>query len=186
MVALLRLVETCITDAETFDNRKRWVMAGSYFCFCYVVSLRSPEGLMTELEGLAGYCYASEDFVIIPLKGQVKGENHSCQRLLHSVKTTDFGIEVRAWVRRLMAAHTIRGRASGPAFVDPTSNTQSTTSDLHDLFLELLVDLFDSHRRLFGVDIESSVDVMHKYHVFRSFRRGFESRAVAKRVDEAD
>ena len=61
-----------------------------------------------------------------------------------------------------------------------------TTSDMNDLFHELLLELFDSHRRLFGVDIESSADVTDKFHVFRSFRRGSESRAVAKRVDESD
>ena len=188
MVALLCLVEARITDAGTLEKRERWVMVGAYFYFCYVkVSLRSPGGLMTDLEGLTRYCNTSEDFVIIPLKGQEKGENHTRQHLLHSVNFTDSGIKVRAWMPRLMAVHTIRGRTSGPAFIDhPTSNTQSTTSDMNDLFHELLVDLFDSHRHLFGVDIESSVDVMHKYHVFRSFRRGSQSRAVAKRVDEAD
>ena len=186
MVALLRQVEARITDSETLEDRERWVMAGAYFCFCFVVSLRSPEGLMTDLEGLIHHSNASEDFVIIPLKGQVKGESHTRQHLLHSVNSTDSGIKVRVWLRRLMTVHSIRGRTVGPAFVDPISNTQSTTSDMNDLFHELLVELFDSHRQLFGVDIDSSVDVTDKYHVFRSFRRGSESRAVAKRIDEAD
>jgi hypothetical protein len=57
---------------------------------------------------------------------------------------------------------------------------------MNDWFVELLVELFESHRSLFGIDIESSVDVSERYNVFRSFRRGSESRAVAKRVDEAD
>lgn len=180
MVELLRLAESRIRDAEHFEDRERWVMAGCYFCFCFVVSLRSPEGLMTDLEGLTSYANSSNDFVIIPLKGQVKGENHTRQHLLHSVNTTDSGIEVRAWIRRLMTIHSIRGRTNGPAFIDPTTMIQSTTADMNDLFLELLVDLFDSHRRLFGVDIVSPSDVSDKYHVFRSFRRGSESQAVAK------
>ena len=85
-----------------------------------------------------------------------------------------------------MIAHSVKGRTNGPAFVDPISNSQTSTSEMNDLFLELMVDLFDSHRPLFGVDIESSSDVTDKYHVFRSFRRGSESQAVSKRVEEAD
>jgi hypothetical protein len=186
IVELLRLTETRIRDADSFEDRERWVMAGAYFCFCFVVSLRSPEGLMTDLEGLIRFENSSDEFVIIPLKGQVKGESHTRQHLLHSVNVTDSGIEVRAWIRRLLMVHRVRGRTSGPAFIDPTTSIQSTTSDMNDSFLELLTDLFDSHRGLFGVDIESNVDISEKYHVFRSFRRGSESQAVAKRVAEAD
>ena len=186
MVQLLRLAETRIKESESFEDRERWVMAGCYFCFCIVVSLWSPEGLMTDLEGLTRFQNASEDFVIIPLKGQVKGENHTRQHLLHSVNVTDSGIDVRSWVHRLMAIHIVRGRTTGPAFVDPLTHLQSTTSDMNDLFIELLTDLFDSHRPLFGVDIVSAMEVTDKYHVFRSLRRGSESQAVAKRVSEAD
>ena len=39
---------------------------------------------------------------------------------------------------------------------------------------------------MFGVDIKSLEDLVDKYHVFRSFRRGSESRAVAMKVSEAD
>ena len=187
MVQLLRLTETRIKDAELFEDRERWVMVGCYFCFCFVVSLQSPEGLMTDLEGLTHYHNASDEFVIIPLRGQVKGENHTRQHLLHSVNVTDSGIDVRSCIQRLMTVHNFRGRTTGPAFVDPLTQLQSTTSDMNDLFIELLVELFDSpHRALFGVNIDSSVEVTDKYHVFRSFRRGSESQAVAKRVAEAD
>ena len=65
-----------------------------------------------------------------------------------------------------MIVHSVKGRTNGPAFVDPISNSQTTTSEMNDLFLELMVDLFDSHRPLFGVDIKSSSDVTDKYHVF--------------------
>ena len=36
------------------------------------------------------------------------------------------------------------------------------------------------------MDIKTSSDVAEKYNVFRSFRRGSESRAVAQKVSEAD
>jgi hypothetical protein len=186
MVRLLLVTEEKSVDAEVLEDRERWVMAGAYFCFCFVLSLRSTEGLMTDLQGLLKYRGASADFVIIPLKGQVKGESHTRHHLLHCVNVTDSGINVRAWVRRLMAIHLMRGRVEGPAFVDPTSGIQSSSMDLNDLFMELLVDIYDSHPSLFGVDIYSAADVSDKYHVFRSFRRGSESQAVAKKVNESD
>jgi hypothetical protein len=186
MVHLLRAVEEKSVDADVLEDRERWIMAGAYFCFCFVLSLRSTEGLMTDLQGLIKYRGASTEYVIIPLKGQVKGESHTGHHLLHCVNITDSGINVRSWVRRLLASHLLRGRVEGPAFVDPTSGSQSSSMDMNDLFLELLVDIYESHRSLFGVDVSSSADVADKYHVFRSFRRGSESQAVAKRVDESD
>ena len=97
-------------------------MAGAHFCLCFAVSLRSPEGLMTDLEGLTRYHEASDEFVVIPLIVQINGGNHTRHHLLHSVNTTDSGIEVRAWIQRLMAIHSIRGCTSGPAFIDPWTN----------------------------------------------------------------
>jgi hypothetical protein len=186
MIHLLRACAERSVESETLEDRERWIMAGAYFCFCFVLSLRSTEGLMTDLQGLLTYREASDIFVIVPLKGQVKGESHTRHHLLHCVNVTDSGIDVRSWVRRLVAVHLLRGRTEGPAFVDATSGNQSTSMDMNDLFLEVLVDLHDSHRPLFGVDVYTAADVTDKYHVFRSFRRGSESQAVAKRVDEAD
>jgi hypothetical protein len=186
MAQLLRACEERSVESEVLEEQERWVMAGAYFCFCFVLSLRSTEGLMTDLQGLIKYRGASTDFVIIPLKGQVKGESHTRHHLLHCVNITDSGINVRSWVRRLMAIHLLRGRVEGPAFVDPTTGSQSSSMDLNDLFMELMVDIYDTHRPLFGVDVYSSADVVDKYHVYRSFRRGSESQAVAKRVDESD
>jgi hypothetical protein len=142
---------------------------------------------MTDLHGLLKYREASDAFVIIPLKGQVKGESHTCHHLLHCVNVTDSGIKVRSWVRRLVAIHLLRGWVEGPAFVDAVSGSQSSsTMDMNNLFIELLVDLYKSQRPLFGVDVYSSANVVDKYHVFWSFRRGSESQAVAKKVDESD
>ena len=54
------------------------------------------------------------------------------------------------------------------------------------MFLLLLVEMFDENPRLFGLDIKEASDLSDKYNVFRSFRRGSESRAVAMKVSEAD
>ena len=57
---------------------------------------------------------------------------------------------------------------------------------MNDLFLEMLSDVYDDHRDLFAVDILSSSELSEKYNVFRSFRRGSESRAVSEKVSEGD
>jgi hypothetical protein len=185
MTDLLKGVEQRATDASDANERFKWLMAGAYFCFCFVVSLRSPEGLLCDLEGVLEHFDDARPYVIIPLLGQVKGEHHSRQHLLPCVEETDSGIRVKVWMKRVMAVHSINGRVSGPLFVG-RDGLQSTTSDMNDLFQEILVELFETRRELFEVDIRTTFDIQEKYNVFRSFRRGSESRAVAQGVSEAD
>jgi hypothetical protein len=145
MIHLLHACADRSVESDAWEDCERWIMASAYFCFCFILSLRSTEGLMTDLQGLLTYCRASNSFVIVPLKGQVKGESHTRHHLLHNVNVTDSGIDVCSWVWRLIAVHLIRGRSEGPAFVDPTSGNQSSSMDMNDLFLEVLVDLHNLH-----------------------------------------
>ena len=161
-------------------------MAGAYFCFCYVVSLRSSEGLMVDVDGIREFGVGDPDYVIVPLLGQVKGEDHTRQHLIHCVNVTSSGIHVRKWVTRLKSLHSVTGRVTGPAFVNISSGRQTTTSEMNDLLIDLLTELFEDRRDLFAPDIRSSVELFDKYHVYRSFRRGSETRAVAKGVSPAD
>ena len=186
MLELLGLVEAKILLSDDLGERCKWVMAGSYFCFCYVVSLRSSEGLMVDVSGIRDYGLSSDQHVVIPLLGQVKGEDHTRQHLIHCVNETSSGIKVRKWVSRLKTVHEISHRVVGPAFVNGTSGTQTTTSEMNDIFVDLLAEIYDDHRSLFAVDIVASSDIADKYHVYRSFRRGSESRAVSKEVSAAD
>ena len=125
--------------------------------------------------------------MIIPLLGQVKGdEDHTHQHLLHCVNETELGIHVRIWLRRLKSANALLGRTSGPAFVNPDTRKQSSTVEMNDVFIELLTEIHEDDRELFAVDIQTPTDLHDKYNVFRSFRRGSESRAVEKNVSEGD
>ena len=110
MTKLLERVEAKVKQADVTDDRYRWVMAGCYFCFCYVVSLRGTEGLMVDVDGVANLGTAKPGFVIIPLLGQVKGEDHTRQHLIHCVNVTDSGIQVRKWVTRLQRLHVVLGK----------------------------------------------------------------------------
>ena len=186
MVKLLSTVEAKVKMSEDADERYRWVMAGCYFCFCYVVSLRGSEGLMVDVAGLSDLGIAKPGFVIIPLLGQVKGEDHTRQHLIHCVNVTDSGIQVRKWVTRLKKLHEVTGRVKGPAFVKPSTGKQSTATDLNDLFIQILTEIYDNHPGMFEIDIESASDVSERYHISRSFRRGSESRATSKGVSTGD
>jgi hypothetical protein len=186
MVSLLEDTERRAISAVSETDRHRWIMAGGYFCFCYVLSLRSSEGLLADLEGLIQYFEPNGSHVVIPLLGRFKGEDHSSQHLMHSTSLTDSGIPVKTWVMRLLAIHQGQSRSKGPVFLNP-KGLQSTSAEMNSMFTECLVDLFEENQPgRFGIDIHSSEDIANKYHVFRSFRRGSESRAVAMKVNEAD
>jgi hypothetical protein len=186
MIKLLDLTEAKIRMSKDSNERLSLVMAGAYFCFCYVVSLRSPEGLMIDVPGLLEFGEASSTHVVIPLLGQVKGEDHTRQHLLHCVNVTDSGIAVRNWVTRLKSAHVVMKRSSGPAFVNTETLKQSSTAEMNETFLELLSEIYEDDRDLFAVDVRTTSDLYDKYNVFRSFRRGSESRAVSANVSEGD
>jgi hypothetical protein len=57
---------------------------------------------------------------------------------------------------------------------------------MNDLFFDVLAEIYKFAPKLVGVDVVEVRDLTDKYNVFRSFRRGPESRAVAMKVSEAD
>ena len=88
MPELLKRSEDRARRADTRYGRQKWVLAGGYFCICFVLSLRSPEGLMADLEGLIKYHEDDSNDVVIPLLGRFKGEHHARQHLMMSKDTT--------------------------------------------------------------------------------------------------
>ena len=140
---------------------------------------------MADLEGLLRFHDPDSEEVVVPLLGRFKGEHHAKQHLLISCATTGSGIKVKLWLNRVMAVHSARKRSSGPAFVDATGY-QSSTADMNVLFLEVLTEIYEENPKVFGLDITEAGDLADKFNVFRSFRRGSESRAVAMKVSEAD
>lgn len=185
MHMLLRKTEDRVRSASETEERSKWIFRGGYFVICYVLSLRGPEGLMADLEGLIRFHDEESPEVVVPLLGRFKGEHHAKQHLLTSKGITGSGIRVKVWIRRVLAAHRICGRVSGPAFVNK-DGYQTSTTEMNDSFLQLLVEIYEESPGLFGLDVKESVDLSDKFNVFRSFRRGSESRAVSMKVSEAD
>ena len=79
----------------------------------------------------------------------------------------------------------MEGRTTGPACLNE-DRIQSSTAEMNDVVHELMVELYDTRRELFDIDIKTEADVYNKYNVYPSFRRGPESRAVSRKVDESD
>ena len=186
MHELLKRSENRARRADTGAERQKWVLSGGYFCICFVLSLRSPEGLMADLEGLIKYHEDESNEVVIPLLGRFKGEHHARQHLMMSKNITGSGIPVKQWVRRMLVVHRSAGRVTGPLFVNK-QGYQLSTLEMNEAFLEILGEIYDEAPELFPKEvIQEASDLPEKYNVFRSFRRGSESRAVAMKVSEAD
>ena len=87
MAQLLQSAEQKVILSSDIDSRRKWVMAGCYFCVCFVLSLRSTEGLLADLEGMIEHFDESKSHVVVPLLGKVKGEDHARQHLMPCVNS---------------------------------------------------------------------------------------------------
>jgi hypothetical protein len=129
MLHLISSVEQRVEDATEQEAKVKWLMIGGYFVICYVVSLRSTEGLLVDLEALLEHFDDARSYQIIPLLGQVKGEHHSRQHLLPCVPKTDSGIQIKVWLKRLIAVHQASGRRAGPVFINAEGIQSSFSRD---------------------------------------------------------
>jgi len=186
MKALLSYVDHKVaTLDDSLEDVALWGLAGAYFAFSFVLSLRGSEGLLVDLEAMIEENAIERAHVVIPLLGKIKGEHHVRQHLLGSVRETDSGIRMGDWHHRVLAVNDALGRSRGPAFIN-RKGVQASTSDMNEFFHAALVDIFESRPDLFPPNIKSMEDVTEKYDVYRSFRRGSQSRATAMKVDVND
>lgn len=138
-------------------------------------SLQGPDGLRLDLEGICDHFKTGleEDYVIVALLGTVKGEHQTQQHLLPTASTTRSGVEVRKWIRRMIA----EGWMSGSALCDSKGKV-FTSFDMNEMLHEALCEVFDYSPGLFLADICCHQDLYKKYSVFHSFRRGSDSRVI--------
>lgn len=160
-------------------------MAGGYFCLCFVLSLRSTEGLLAGLEGMIHHFDENSPNVVVPLLSRFRGEDHSSTHLMPCSRETDSGIQVELLMRRVLAVHRSTGGTKGPMFIS-AAGVQSSTREMNTLFIKCLMDIFERKPTLFEVDVRTFDGLSDKYHVFRSFWRGSESRSVARKICEDD
>jgi hypothetical protein len=187
--ALFRLLDERVADAENPLMLSRWVTARALYAFLYVFSLRGNEGLLADLKGLreeyeSGRAHDPQ-YSTLALLGQFKGEQHRRQHLMYSVDRTGSGIEVRKYISDLIVLRHSEGRVDGPAICDPEGR-QWTTAQANEILHELLCSLIDQQPSLFPSHVSTHVDITAKYHLYRSFRRASDSRAIAKGINLSD
>jgi hypothetical protein len=182
--ALLAKVEEKVMASEEPDEGALWVTFGAHVVICFVVSLRGPEGLSLDLEGLDSMVNpVTQSHLIIPLLGQVKGEHHARAHLLPCVFVTSSGIQVQLWLQRLVQLRTREGRTKGPAICD-SEGMQLSTRVLNGLFVECLCEILDEQPALFLANVKNAGDIETWYNVFRSLRRGSNSRALSQGISD--
>lgn len=186
MLSLMEEIDARVARSTHFQEAADWITAGAYFITCYVLSLRGSEGLLLDLAGLRDrFTRDPSDVVTIALLGKVKGEHHVRQHLLPSVNVTSSGLQIKIWIKKLLTVRQREGRWEGPAICGRTGEVLSTAF-LNDLFHESLISIFDHKPHLFLGDIKGADEIETKYNVFRSFRRGSDTRAIAQGVAKLD
>jgi hypothetical protein len=187
--ALYRLLDDKIASATNADDAALWVTTKALFVFLYVFSLRGNEGLLSDLKGIRDEYEAGRDhdppYSTMALLGQVKGEHHRRQHLMYAVDKTSSGIDIRKAISDLIIVREDQGLTDGPAICDK-DGVQWTTARANEMLHDLLGMLLQQDPSLFPSHIRSHDAIVAKYHVYRSFRRASDSRAIAKEVAIAD
>jgi hypothetical protein len=190
LLELLEQVDGRIEDSPSPRDENRWVALHALMAISYALSLRGPEGFLLGLSGLRRFWAEThkekgKEYVIVALRGKIKGEHSQREHLLPCAPITSSGIDIKASINRLIMLKESQGRVSGPAISDETGVIFSSRA-MDDALHEVLEDLFATKRNLFPPTIESVDELRKRYQVFRSFRRSSDTRALERRVAETD
>jgi hypothetical protein len=165
-----------------------WLIFGAYFVISYVLSLRGPEGLLVDLEGLRKYNdkTSTDDHVIIALRGKIKGEQNDRCHLLPCCNITSSGLNVREWMWMLITQKESSRQITGPAISHANGNIV-TTGFLDFKLALILEEIFDSAPEMFPVTLRNNKDELgNVYQVFRTLRRSSDTRAIEQNVTKVD
>ena len=185
------LVKACQDECERRvweqeGERWKWILTGAYLITGFALGFRGSEGLLLNLTGQHRHWRAkSEGFVTVCLLGQLKGDEGEQLHLMHSVNETGSGLRVREWLERLMRYNESHGRQSGNGYKDPQGELVLGRW-MEARFHEVLLAVWDRDPRLFPSHVENEDDVVTRYRVFRSLRRGSETRSMAQKVSSND
>ena len=123
--------------------------------------------------------------MVVALLGKVKGESDDRAHLLPCVPITYSGINVIVSIQRLIEFKRTRGCVDGPAISDLAGNVFSHRA-LNDSLLEVLEELFDSHRELFPPSISDKEVLGTRVQVYQTLRRTSDTRALEQKVGQSD
>lgn len=181
MQALIKSFEKEWEGSISWADRDEIASCATFAVIAFCGSFRGNEVFLVDLAGLRKYLHdlKEENYVIVPLLGRYKGEQHSRYHLAPMAATTDSGLEVRAWIRRLVQVKEEAGRLRGPAFQDMLGNVISSRQ-VESRIMDQLQLVNDTQP---GV-IPTDVDCYEDFGISRSFRRGATSAARTRGVND--
>jgi hypothetical protein len=185
LLAVLEVVDGRVKDAESQTQRAWWVSVGAYLTVGFCCSLRGPEGFMLDLGALRKYQEQGRNgsngrFVIVPLLGRFKGEDHHRQHLLATASETASGLQPRKWLEALVLVREQDGLTTGPAFCDKEGFVVAQ-SVMNSAFISCVEAAAEIAPDLFPVDLGPG-----DFDINRSLRRGSDTRAKVVGVHEPD
>jgi hypothetical protein len=181
MTALMDSFELDWASTESLDQKNMIASVATYAVVAFCGSFRGNEVFLTDLQGLQKYLHELMDkhFVIVPLLGRFKGEQHSRYHLTPLAATTNSGLKVREWIRRLVGVKEVMGKLNGPAFQDDVGDILSSQV-IEGALREWLHLLKETKPGLVPMD----VDVLENFGISRSFRRETTSTARVQGVSD--
>ena len=155
---IVRLLEHVLQDiliAESNQEKYNLVICGFYVTFTYVTSLRGSEGFMLNLTIMRERRNLSEHYLIVSLKGKVKGKSNERDHVFPYCKTTDSGIKMHLWLDLMITAHKGIGRLGGPPVTSwdgDILDTETVDEFLHQYLLKLYCLGFEFPREVSNVE----------------------------------
>lgn len=179
-------IERRIHQAETEQEKHDWIILSTYSVVAYVISLRGNEGFLIDLNQLIkNWKNHDPSYVIIPLMGKLKGDNHEVIHKFPSTNITQSGINVRFILDRAMKTKKKFNFTDGPLISDINGYVWSS-QEVDEMMSEVLETLFEGDRSMFPINITSVESISESYKCFRSFRRTSDTRALEQKVSELD
>ena len=182
---VLEYCEERLNDEDDHLIMTKWAKAGALFAISYVLSLRGNEGILVDIEGLLQLNSERNGLIAIPLTGKLKGTGRVQKHVLRSVKMTSSGINMEWWIQLLRRTAIVVGATRGPAFCDEDGFVWDLVI-INEMLHEVLESVYAEKRELFPFGIQTVEDIRLKYGIYRSFRRGSDSRALSKNVSTLD
>jgi hypothetical protein len=123
LLEVLKEIDHRVDNASSARELNRWTALHTLSVVSYVLSLRGPEGFLLDLSGLRRYwsevhTEQQKEYMIIALRGEIKGEHNQRERLLPCSPTTSSGINIKGSINRLITLKEAQSRKSGPTISD--------------------------------------------------------------------
>ena len=181
---MLRLIREDALKTQSRQVKFNVIIFGVYIAISYVLSLRGSEGLMLNLTTIVKEWNRYKDCIVISLKGKVKGESNVRDHVFPCCRRTSSGIDMCFWIRALILVHSKEDRKGGPGITTVDGDICSI-SHLDSVLHSYLIRLYNEGNE-FPEEIKCEEDIRERFAVFRSLRRGSDTRALNQNIAAND